>query len=82
MDELADIKRLYYQTTKATVERDLRRAVDLLRSMATDAERESAAAYMDGLSQMRSEWAAGRRHTRGGPSGRQQKGKPKPTKGR
>jgi hypothetical protein len=58
MDTLAQIKRLYLETTAATIGRDLARAVDLLKSMGTEAERERASVYMDGLSQMRSEWAA------------------------
>jgi len=58
MDQLAEIKRLYYQATRATITRDLARAVELLKSMSSDEERERAAVYMDGLSQMRSEWAA------------------------
>jgi hypothetical protein len=58
MDQLAEIKRLYYQATRATVKRDLARAVELLKSMSSDEERERAAVYMDGLSQMRSQWAA------------------------
>ena len=64
MDQLAEIKRLYYQATRATIARDLARAVELLKSMSSDEERERAAVYMDGLSQMRSEWAAatGSRH--------------------
>ena len=52
-----EIKRLYYSATPATVHRDLARAIDLLRSMASDEERERVAVYMDGLSQMRSEWS-------------------------
>jgi hypothetical protein len=58
MDQLAEIKRLYYQATRATIKRDLARAVELLKSMSSDQERERAAVYMDGLSQMRSQWAA------------------------
>lgn len=58
MDTLAEIKRIYYQTTRATIKRDLARAVELLKSMSSDDDRERAAVYMDGLSQMRSEWAA------------------------
>ena len=54
---LEEIKRLYFNTTKATIQRDLARAVELLKSMASEEERERAAVYMDGLSQMRSEWA-------------------------
>ncbi len=59
MRALDEIKRLYYDTTKATIQKDLARAVELLKSMPSDEERERAAVYMDGLSQMRSEWAAG-----------------------
>ncbi len=55
-DSLAEIKRLYYATTKATVGRDLERAIDLLKGLPSEEERERAAVYMDGLAQMRSEW--------------------------
>jgi hypothetical protein len=55
-DKLAEIKRLYYKTTKQTIEADLARATDLLKSMASEEERERAAVYMDGLAQMRSDW--------------------------
>jgi hypothetical protein len=58
MDKLAEIRRLYYGTSRATIQRDLERAIDVLKSMATDDERQRAAVYMDGLSQMRSEWNA------------------------
>ncbi len=56
-DKLAEIKRLYYQTTRRTIAVDLAKALDLLKSMSTEAERERAAVYMDGLSQMRSDWS-------------------------
>ena len=56
MDALAEIKRLYYNATKATIQKDLTRAVALLKSMTSEDDRERAAVYMDGLSQMRSEW--------------------------
>ena len=55
--KLAEIKRLYYQATKQTIQQDLTKALDLLKSMANEDERERAAVYMDGLSQMRSDWA-------------------------
>jgi len=58
MTPLEEIKQLYYNTTKATVGKDLARAVTLLKSMPDEEERQRAAVYMDGLSQMRSEWAA------------------------
>lgn len=58
MDEIAEIKRLYYTATRATIQRDLARAVELLKSLENEQQRERVAVYMDGLSQMRSEWAA------------------------
>lgn len=56
-DKVAEIKRLYYQTTRATIKEDFAKAIDLLKSMSTEAERERVAVYMDGLSQMRADWA-------------------------
>jgi len=65
-DKLAEIRRLYFATTKQTIQDDLARAVQLLKSMNTEEERERATVYMDGLAQMRSDWTReGRR--RGGP---------------
>lgn len=56
MDKLAEIKRIYLKATKATIQRDLEKAIRILKSMETEDERERAAVYMDGLSQLRSEW--------------------------
>lgn len=56
-DKLSEIKRLYYQTRRSTIKQDLSRAIEILKSMASEEERERAAAYMDGLSQLRSEWS-------------------------
>jgi hypothetical protein len=56
MTPLEEIRKLYFNTTKATVKKDIARAIDLLKGMKSDDEREKAAVYMDGLSQMRSEW--------------------------
>jgi hypothetical protein len=56
MDPVAEIKRLYYATTRATVQRDLEKAIGLLKTLKTEEERERVSVFMDGLSQMRSEW--------------------------
>ena len=53
---LAEIRRIYFQTTKRTIEHDLAHAIALLKTLPTEEEREKARVYMDGLSQMRSEW--------------------------
>ena len=56
-DKLAEIRRLYFKATKPTIQQDLARALDLLKSMTTEEERERATVYMEGLAQMRADWA-------------------------
>ena len=56
MDAIAEIKRLYFATTRATIQRDIEKAIDLLKTLKTEEDRERATVFMDGLSQMRSEW--------------------------
>jgi hypothetical protein len=69
MDPVGEIKTLYFKATPETIVRDLARAVDLLKGMATEEERERVAVFMDGLSQMRSEWvAAGKARLGPGPT--------------
>jgi len=63
-DKLAEIKSLYYRTTRQTIKRDFEKALQLLKSMASEEERERAAVYMDGLSQMRSDWAQKKKGSR------------------
>jgi len=60
-DKLAEIRRLYFKTTAKTIQQDLEKALDLLKSMHSEEERERAAVYMEGLAQMRKEWEAKRR---------------------
>jgi hypothetical protein len=66
VDAFDEIKRLYYNATRATIQRDLAHAISLLKSMTDENDRQRAAVYMDGLAQMRSEWTSrgkGRRPT-------------------
>ncbi len=56
IDRLAEIRRLYFETTAATILKDFDRAIDLLKSMETEAERERATVYMQGLAEMRKEF--------------------------
>jgi hypothetical protein len=55
-DPLAEIRRLYFETKPSTILRDLDRAIDLLKSLPTEAERERATVYMEGLAKMRKEF--------------------------
>ena len=61
--KLAEIRRLYFKTTRATILGDFDRAIDLIKSMDTEAEREKATVYMQGLAEMRKEFGFGRKKT-------------------
>jgi hypothetical protein len=61
LDKLAEIRRLYFSATAQTIERDLAKAVDLLKSMDSEEDRSRATVYMHGLNEMRREWARTRK---------------------
>jgi hypothetical protein len=63
-DKLAEIRRLYFTTTRHTIQADLEKALDLLKSMASEDERERATVYMEGMAQMRSDWGRKKRTKR------------------
>lgn len=54
---LAEIRRLYFSTTRESIHQDLARALDLLKSMPSEEARERATVYMEGLAEMRAEWS-------------------------
>jgi hypothetical protein len=56
MATLAQIREIYFTTTKRTIEHDIAHAIELLKTLPTEDERDKAAVYMDGLNQMRMEW--------------------------
>ena len=56
-DKLAEIRRLYFTTTRQTIQADLEKALDLLKSLGSEEERERATVYMEGMAQMRSDWS-------------------------
>jgi hypothetical protein len=55
-DPLAEIRRLYFETKPGTILKDFDRAIDLLKSIASETERERATVYMEGLAEMRKEF--------------------------
>jgi hypothetical protein len=59
LDPLAEIRRLYFTTTRATIERDFARALDLLKMLPNEDERSRATVFMHGLAQMRNDWSGG-----------------------
>jgi hypothetical protein len=60
-DPLEQIKKLYYNATKSTIQKDITRAIALLKAIPDEDTRQDAAVYMDGLAEMRKEWAEGQR---------------------
>lgn len=63
MNAIEEIRRLYFEASAATIERDIARAIDLLKAMKDEDERSKASVYMEGLAEMRKEWK-GRRTRR------------------
>jgi hypothetical protein len=57
---LAEIRRIYFKTTKKTIEHDIAHAIELLKGLPSEEEREMASVYMEGLAQMRKEWGKGK----------------------
>lgn len=65
---LAEIRRIYFKTTKQTIDHDLTHAIELLKSLPNDDEREKATVYMQGLAEMQRNWA--RKKLKSGRSGK------------
>ena len=55
-EKIEEIRRLYFATTPKTIQRDIDRAIDILKSLNDDDERGKAAVFMEGLNEMRKEW--------------------------
>lgn len=57
---LAELRQIYFCTTKNTIDDDFDHAIELLKSLPSEEEREKAVVYMEGIAQMRKEWAVAR----------------------
>ena len=55
-NKLAQIRKIYFSTSRATILKDFDRAIDILKSMDSEKERERATVYMQGLADMRKEF--------------------------
>lgn len=60
---LEEIRRIYFRTTKRTIAGDLAHAIELLKALPDEEARERATVYMEGLAQMRRDWAKARGRT-------------------
>jgi hypothetical protein len=53
---LAELRRIYFRTTKKTIEHDFAHAIALARSIASEEDREKASVFMEGINELRKEW--------------------------
>ncbi len=53
---LARIRRIYFRTSRRTIEHDFAHAIELLKGLPSEDDRDKAAVYMEGLAQMRKQW--------------------------
>jgi hypothetical protein len=53
---LAELRRIYFKTTRQTIDHDLAHAIELLKSLPTEDDREKATVYMHGLAEMHRNW--------------------------
>jgi hypothetical protein len=60
LNHLEEIRQLYFKATKASIDRDFDRAIDLLKSM-PEPERPRATVFMQGLAEMRKEFKKGKK---------------------
>ena len=59
--KIAEIRRLYFSTTRQSIQHDLEKALDLLKSIPSEDERERTTVYMEGMAQMRRDWAGSKK---------------------
>jgi hypothetical protein len=74
---LAEIRRIYFATTRQTIDHDLAHAIELLKALPGEEEREKASVYMEGLSQMQREWQAQTRRKNRTPGAAQRPRRPR-----
>ena len=71
MTPLEQLRAIYFNASQGSIDEDFARAIDLFKQLTTDEDREKAAVFMEGIAEMRREWA----DAAGG--GRPVKGRPK-----
>jgi hypothetical protein len=53
---LAELRRIYFKTTKKTIEHDFAHAIALAKSIESEEDREKASVFMEGINELRKEW--------------------------
>jgi len=61
---LAEIRRIYFKTSRRSIDNDFAHALELLKSLPDEETRAKAHVYMEGLAEMAREWSKPERRTR------------------
>jgi hypothetical protein len=67
---LAEIRRIYFKTTRETIEHDFAHAIELIKALPDEASRSKAHVFMEGLAEMRTDWMGSGKSGKSGKSGR------------
>ena len=54
---LAELRRIYFKTTKKTIDHDFAHAISLLKTIASEEDRQKASVFMEGINELRKEWS-------------------------
>jgi hypothetical protein len=54
---LAQLRRIYFKTTKKTIEHDFAHAISLLKTIESEEDRQKASVFMEGINELRKEWS-------------------------
>jgi hypothetical protein len=60
---LEELRKIYFKTTKQTIDNDLIHAIELFKQLGED-DQEKGAVYMEGIGQMRKEWQGKKKRTK------------------
>lgn len=55
---LLQLREIYFKTSKKTIDHDFAHAIEILKALPSEEERQKAHVYMEGLAEMRKEWGA------------------------
>ena len=53
---LAELRRIYFKTTKRTIEHDFTHAIALIKTIESEEDRQKATVFMEGINELRKEW--------------------------
>jgi hypothetical protein len=54
---LAELRRIYFKTTRKTIDHDFAHAIALVKTIASEEDRQKASVFMEGINELRKEWA-------------------------